>query len=258
MYPRTLGDLFRNSQLVIVGRYKNNANSATIRLTGKVGARQEVFTFAKQSFPEERSDNAFLGRVWATRRVGYLLEQVRLNGENRELRDEIIQLGTRYGIVTPYTSFLVTEDLKDIGRRNMPMDERRALDSMVQMAAPGSGGGIGSGNGTGVGSARGRSAESAVAYSKAESRMKQSDKIESPESYFTSVRTVGDKTFQLKGEEWIDTEFKDSSALPGVEVQFGSDEFFNLIATEPKLAEFFSLGKKVTVVFKGKIYHVTG
>jgi len=62
----------------------------------------------------------------------------------------------------------------------------------------------------------------------------------------------------LKGEEWIDTEFKDSSTMPKVQMQFGSDEFFNLIAREPKLAEFFSLGKNVTVVFKGKIYRVTG
>jgi Ca-activated chloride channel family protein len=250
MYPRTLGDLFKNSQLVIVGRYKNNVNSATVRLTGKVGARQEVFTFAKQSFPEERNDNAFLGRLWATRRVGYLLEQVRLNGENRELKDEIIQLGTRYGIVTPYTSFLVTEDMKDIGRRNLPMEQRRALDSMAQMSP-------GAVNGRVFGEAVTITGESAVVYSKAEKEMKESAKIASPESYFTSVRTVGDKTFQLKGEEWIDTEVKDSSALPKVEVQFGSEEFFNLIAKEPKLAEFFSLGKKVTVVFKGKIYRVT-
>jgi len=254
MYPRTLGDLFKNSQVVIVGRYKNNVNSATIRLTGKVGAREEVFTFGKQSFPEEHSDNSFLGRLWATRRVGYLLEQVRLNGENRELKDEIIQLGTRYGIVTPYTSFLVTEDMKDIGNRNIPMEQRRAMDSMSQMAPPSAG----PGSEGGMGSSRGRTGESAVVYSKAETKMKESDKIESPESYFTRVRTVGDKTFQLKGEEWIDTDVKDSSSLPKVELQFGSDDFFNLIAKEPKLAEFFSLGKKVTVVFKGKIYRVTG
>lgn len=252
MYPRALGDLFKNSQLVIVGRYKNNVNSATIRLTGKVGAREEVFTFSKQSFPEERSDNSFLGRLWATRRVGYLLEQVRLNGENHELKDEIIQLGTRYGIVTPYTSFLVTEDMKDVGRRNIPMEQRRALDSMAQMAPPSAG----PGSAGGMGSAR--TGESAVVYSKAEGKMKESDKIESPESYLTNVRTVADKTFQLKGEEWIDTEAKESSSLPKVEMQFGSDEFFNLIAKEPKLAEFFSLGKKITVVFKGKVYRVTG
>ncbi len=249
MYPRVLGDLFKNSQLVIVGRYKNNSNAATIRLTGKVGAREEVFTYNKQSFPEERSDNAFLGRLWATRRVGYLLEAIRLNGENRELKDEIIQLGTRYGIVTPYTSFLVTEDTHVMGRRNLPMEERRDLDRMAQRA-PGQGGSV-SDSVTVTG-------ESAVAYSKAENKMKRSDKIDSLENYVTSVRTVGDKTFQLKGEEWIDTQFKDSSTLPKVELQFGSDEFFNLIAREPRLAEFFSLGKKVTVVFKGKIYRVAG
>lgn len=252
MYPRALADLFKNSQLVIVGRYKNNVNSATIRLTGKVGAREEVFTFGKQSFPEEHADNSFLGRLWATRRVGYLLEQVRLNGENRELKDEIIQLGTRYGIVTPYTSFLVTEDIKEVGRRNIPMEQRRALDSMAKAN-------LGGAFGVGTPGSQGRaSGESAVVYSKAEGKMKSSDKIESPEAYFTNVRSVGDKTFQSRGEEWIDTEVKDSSSLPRVEMQFGSDEFFKLIAKEPKLAEFFSLGKKVTVVFKGKIYHVTG
>ncbi len=255
MYPRALGDLFKNSQLVIVGRYKNSASSATIRLTGKVGARDEVFTFARQSFPEEHSDNAFLGRLWGTRRVGYLLEQVRLNGENRELKDEIIKLGTRYGIVTPYTSFLVTEDNKDIVRLTMPIEQRRALDSM-KARAPGSiGGGTGDNRGRSVVEATG---ESAVVYSKAENEMKESARIANPESYFTSVRSAGEKTFQLKGEEWIDTEFNESSVLPRVEVQFGSEAFFNLIAKQPKLAEFFSLGKKITVVFKGKVYRVTG
>ena len=133
----------------------------------------------------------------------------------------------------------------------MPMEERRALDSMARMA-PGSAGGRAMSESVTV------TGESAVVYSKAEQGMKESTRLASPESYLTSVRTAGNKTFQLKGEEWIDTEFKDSSALPKVEVQFGTDEFFNLIGKEPKLAEFFSLGKKVTVVFKGKIYRVTG
>lgn len=253
-YPRTLGDLFKNSQLVIVGRYKSSLNSATLRLTGKIGAREEVFTFAKQSFPEERTDNPFLARLWATRRVGYLLEQIRLNGENRELKDEIIQLGTRYGIVTPYTSFLVTEDMKDIRSRILSMEQRRAVDSMTRMApGPGEGGGIGRSR---PGQQVQVTGESAVVYSKTEKKMKESDRVESPESYLTSIRTVGDKTFLMKGEEWVDTQLKEPSTMPKIEVQFGSEEFFNLIAREPKLADFFSLGKKVVVVFKGKVYKV--
>jgi len=248
MYPRAPGDLFKNSQLVIVGRYKNSMNSATVRLTGKVLGRDQVFTFARQTFPDERGDYPFLARLWATRRVGYLLEQIRLNGDNKELRDEIIQLGTRYGIVTPYTSFLVTEDIKHVGRQ-LPIEQRRMLDSIAQMS-PGSAGGLGSGSG------RSRTGESAVVYSKAEKKMKESNEVESPESYLTSIRSIGDKTFQLKGEEWVDTQIKEPSTLPRIEVQFGSEEFFNLIANEPKLADFFSLGKRVSVVFKGKLYKV--
>ena len=97
IYPRAIGDLFKNSQLVIVGRYKNNVNAATIRLTGKVGGREQSFRFAGQNFPAERADNAFLARLWATRRVGYLLEQVRLNGENQELKDEIARVEADIG-----------------------------------------------------------------------------------------------------------------------------------------------------------------
>jgi Ca-activated chloride channel homolog len=255
VYPRAIGDLFKNSQLVIVGRYKNNVSAATVRLTGKVGSREAVFTFAGQPFPAERGDNAFLARLWATRRVGYLLEQIRLNGENQEVRDEIIQLGTRYGIVTPYTSFLVTEDMKDIGRFAPPRERRavpvqRDLKAMAQ-AAPGMSGGEDN-----EAIRLSTSGESAVVYSQAEKKMKESDKVDSPDTYLMSMRTVGDKTFKFKGDEWIDTEFKDESTLPQVRLQFGSDEFFNLIAKEPKLAEFFALGKRVTVIYKGKVYRV--
>ena len=41
------------------------------------------------------------------RKVGYLLEEVRLHGQDPELRDEVIQLSKEHGIMTPYTSFLV-------------------------------------------------------------------------------------------------------------------------------------------------------
>jgi Ca-activated chloride channel family protein len=259
MYPRAMGDLFKNSQLVIVGRYKNSVNAATVRLTGKMGSREQTFSFASQSFPNEKTDNQFLPRLWATRRVGFLLEQIRLNGSNKELVDEIISLGTRHGIVTPYTSYLVTEDGNRVAFRDMPADQRRAAESMANARRPINGRnaqsmpGVVSNAPTGAGSGVG---DSAVVFSKAEREMKESDKDVRLDSYVSTIRTVGGKTFQLKNEEWIDTEFKDTLTLPKVELQFGSDEFFTLITKEPKLADFFSLGKKVVVVYKGKIYKV--
>ena len=54
--------------------------------------------------------NDFLPRLWATRKIGYLLTQIRLHGENPESVQAIVDLSVRYGIVTPYTSYLITED----------------------------------------------------------------------------------------------------------------------------------------------------
>ncbi len=245
MYPRNLPDLFKGSQLTIIGRYKNSVSNAAIRLTGRVGGRTETFTFAGQSFANERSDNDFLPRLWATRRVGFLMEQIRLNGENRELIDEVVALGTRYGIVTPYTSYLVTEDVKVAMRqppgspreRRMTDESKRALNS-AQMAP-----GVAEG-------------QAGVARSRADKDMAQADQAISLDSYLTTVRTVDSKTFTLKDGVWVDTEFKEGSALPRVELKFGSDEFFNLLVKEPKLAEYFSLGQKVVVIYKGKVYRV--
>jgi Ca-activated chloride channel family protein len=42
--------------------------------------------------------------------VGYLLDQIRANGEKKELKDEVIALAKRYGITTPYTSYLIVPD----------------------------------------------------------------------------------------------------------------------------------------------------
>lgn len=239
-YPRALPDLFKGSQLTIVGRYKNSMSRATVKLTGKVGSRSETFSFAGHSFPSEEKDNQFLPRLWATRRVGYLLEQIRLNGENRELVDEIVGLGTRFGIVTPYTSFLVTEDMKDqarFGQRSEQIQRRyKAMQpDMAGSSAPASG-------------------EMAVLRSREERKIKEADAADTSADSLSTVRMVGSKTFILKDETWIDTEYKAEARLPKVEVKFGSDEFFKLVTDKPALAEFFALGKKVIVVLEGKVY----
>jgi Ca-activated chloride channel family protein len=236
MYPRSLPDLFKGSQLAIVGRYKNSLDAATVRLTGRVGEREQSFTFAGQAFPSEKTDNRFLPRLWATRRVGYLLEQIRLNGENRELIDEVVALGTRFGLVTPYTSFLVTDDIKDFARNQAPGRARLLGGFSHRAAAP--------------------SGESAVLQSRAERELKQSESAPIFDQYLTGVRTVEGKTFLLKDGVWIDTEFKETDARTRITLKFGSDEFFSLLGKEPAIAEYLALGQKVIVVYKGKVYQV--
>src|SRR5205814_2300783 len=71
--------------------------------------------------------NNFIPKLWATRRVGYLLDEIRLHGESTELRDEVTELARKYGIVTPYTAYLIVEDES---KRGVPM----AAQSMPQLS----------------------------------------------------------------------------------------------------------------------------
>jgi Ca-activated chloride channel family protein len=110
VYPRDLAHLYRGEQLLVVGRYRGEG-TRQVRLTGRASNEREPRTFAFDvSFASSEPDNDWLPRLWATRKIGFLLDEIRLRGERAELRTEVVALAQRFGIVTPYTSYLVVED----------------------------------------------------------------------------------------------------------------------------------------------------
>jgi Ca-activated chloride channel family protein len=109
MYPGPLPDLFHGSQLVVFGRYSGKGPAA-IKLTGQVGKETKEFVY-ELTFPEKTGDEReFVEHLWARRKVGFLLDQIRANGEKKELVDEVVALARKYGITTPYTSYLIVPD----------------------------------------------------------------------------------------------------------------------------------------------------
>ena len=109
VYPPTLPDLFFGSQLVVLGKY-SGSGSAAVKLTGQVGKETRQFAY-DVTFPARTTeDREFVEHLWARRKVGFLLDQIRINGEQKELMDEMLALAKRYGIATPYTSYLVVPD----------------------------------------------------------------------------------------------------------------------------------------------------
>src|SRR5262249_25829839 len=107
LYPKRVPDLFAGSQLILFGRYRRPGN-VTARLTGQVAGRTRSFNYPVP-LPDRERDNSFIPRLWASRKIGYLLEEIRLHGESAELKDEVIRLSKEHGILTPYTAFLVEE-----------------------------------------------------------------------------------------------------------------------------------------------------
>ncbi len=107
VYPREVKDIFAGNQVMLLGRYKAGAPS-TVQVTGTVNGVQKAYSFPVK-FAETEADHTYLPRLWAMRRIGHLTEVAQENGNNREMVDEIVALSKRYGIISAYTSFLVTE-----------------------------------------------------------------------------------------------------------------------------------------------------
>jgi Ca-activated chloride channel family protein len=224
-YPRILPDLFKGSQLVLIGRYTGKG-PATVSLSGRVGREARTFTLENQKLARDGGHD-FLPRLWATRRVGYLLEEIRLRGPNRELVDEVRKLGLKYGIVTPYTSFLVTEG------------ERLRIDE----AAPAAEAAMRSQTVTGAGG---------VQAAKISQKFKDQEQAAHVAS--TRIQYKGDKTFYLKDGVWTDSLFSEGGRVR--EIKFNSDEYFRLLVDEPGLAKYLSVGGKLIVVYKGVTYKI--
>jgi Ca-activated chloride channel homolog len=153
IYPPAMPDLFFGSQLVVIGKYSGNG-SAAVKLAGQVGSEKREFAY-DVTFPAKTGeDREFVEHLWARRKVGFLLDQIRINGEQKELMDEMMTLAKKYGIATPYTSYLVVPDApvpvaatssSRLGGGGMASGEPKGP------AVPGIAGGGGSGFGGGVG-----------------------------------------------------------------------------------------------------------
>jgi len=149
VYPSKLGDLFCGTELRILGRYDGEGDGKLV-VTGEGGKGDQRFTYDVY-FPRREEGHGFIPRLWAIRKIGYLLDEIRLRGENRELKDEIVELAMTYGVVTPYTSFLVQEDRPVIAAR--PEEMRRGFleAQSAHDSFGGGGGGMGGYGGGGYG-----------------------------------------------------------------------------------------------------------
>ncbi len=248
VYPRAIPDVFKGSQVMLIGRYRNPISMDYVRLqlTGKSSSSNRTFFYDNLRFPLREEANDYLPRLWATRRVGWLMEQVRSNGEQKELRDEIVDLGTRYGIVTPYTSYLALEPGAQVKDITAAPPVRRTF------------GGLTGGRANAPKAADVAASNGAGAVQQSKSARAQQEAIRVSENAAPSVvRTVAGKTFYLREKVWTDAEFKADAQLPETVLKFGSDEYFALLKSKPRLAEFFALGEQVVVVFEGRVYRVT-
>jgi Ca-activated chloride channel homolog len=269
MHPSVLPDLFKGDQLAVFGRYHGNGNAA-ITLEGTVNGEHRAFTY-KAIFPAHADEHTFLPKIWATRRVGFLLDQIRLNGEARELKDEIADLARRYGIITPYTAYLITEDE---GRRNITMDQRTlqhfARDEKVKAESSRM---YHENNAL-------KSGDAAVGGAQALDVLNRADTVAAPaaanEMAFKtqvgagkagamtlqnamqnqSTRNIRGRTFYQNGSQWVDAMAQTNQNARRQQVKFNSDEYFALMRKHRDAAQYFSVGRNIQVLIGDTVYEI--
>ncbi len=280
IYPRPLGDLFEGSQLVIMGRYsgkdlagleqdRNGARTTQVVLKGLYGGEERAFEYPVSITPASQA-YPFVSKLWATRRIGWLLDQIQLNGESEEVIDELIDLSLAHGILTPYTSFIADEttDLSDRDELEMLATEetvrlqndvsggegqraamtRQAVNTATQVAPA-----------SAPASADAPADDVGVAIA---GNTNAADYEDRQEERVANVRNVGNQTLYQRGQRWVAAnatavdEEDDADQIQTV-ARF-SDDYFVLVAanTADENAILASQGRdeELMINLRGQVY----
>ena len=232
VYPKKLPDLFQNKTLFIFGRMKK-IKSGEFVISGYAEKEKKSYSYKiDNSFIDKK--NVFVSCLWAKRKIAFLLDEIRNNGEDKELINEIIKLSKKYGIITPYTSYLITdEDDKSLSFAEPIIKKKQLFDP--------------------------KSGYKSISSLQKNRIINQSQKIEemknSTKFYnFSSIKYINGKTFILKDSFWVDTEYDDSVCKNVFEIEFSNDEYFSLIDKDPELREYLSISNKLKIFYKSKCY----
>ena len=223
--PKNLPDLFREEQLTILGRYEGHGDTV-LKFRGIIGSKRHEFS-KDVHFSALEPNNDFLPHLWAQRRVAELVDEAALNGESKELRAEIERLSKKYGMLTPYTSFVDADDgslgkrydsrISDAYTEAIPMSERISRTREME------------------------------ARKSARSRMQHAD-----------TRYIGRKTFHRHRKIWVDAEYDGTSERQKIE--FDSETYYELLNHFPELARYSKLAKDaitMIICYKDVNYEIT-
>jgi Ca-activated chloride channel family protein len=234
VYPQTIPDLFNGSEIIVTGRFRDSGSSNAI-LKGKIGKDEKVYEFPVK-FGDGSSRDEYVAMIWANRRIGHLLQQMRLHGVSDELLSEVVRLSKKFGIVTEYTSYLVTGD--ELRRHDdfwrMPLSSaKKTLRGRMQVLSEDQSGSSAFNQSKNLGSQN----RAAQAPQPGEVFMGDERKT------FTNIAQVGNQAFFQSGKNWIQSNLEGNSY--DIEIKPYSRAYFQLLENDPSLGRFLALGDEV-------------
>lgn len=261
-YPKDLPDLFKGSNLLVFGRYKGSGNNVKITLSGMLNNQKKEFTITEK-FENRNDEYSFIPPIWASRRIGQLLDLIRLDGDNKEIIEEITLLARKHGIITPYTSYLILEDeeirirggrLADGLQTIPPQPELRRENEadFYRMREK-------SGRGSVVVSEEFQKLNTASNYNQMQQgseRMVYKDSKGQVRNVVQQVKSISGRAVYQQDNFWIDSELQNQKVKNQKRIQFNSDEYFKLLKDKPETSQFLALGQNVRFYYENTFYEI--
>lgn len=279
-YPPTVGDLYHGRQILLAGQFEKAVKGA-VTLKAKRGDKDIEYVWPNVSF-EPAEDATYVPRLWAGRKIAYLIDRIRLDGESTEMVREIVDLSTKYSLQTPYTSWLVAPELRDGGRgrgqemqfpwqsggmegapaaaptrdalQRLVSDEslreaeseqrdRANEDDVMFFFGGGKGGGM-----EGGGVPADAAGERAFRVAAQQARLREGLALEEQNvnTTFLSIRRIDGRTFVLVSGYLVDSTLTEEAKA--IEVQFGSVAYFDLITLRPDLRKALAASRFIVVM----------
>ncbi len=242
-------DLFAGQDLVLLTRYRGTGRTQ-FRFTGHSSTGAVTWT-STADFPERDRRNAFVARLWATQRLGYLTAERRRSGGSSEIDAEIKALGEEYGIPTEFTSYLVCEPTA-VALQSGP----RPDDQGIAPAAP-------RGQAWGVAGGMARSDRTFEA-AKASATQRSATSLATLDSVAAmapgagggnSMRRAGDRTLMWQDSVWVDTRYHMGVRI--VRVAPYSAAYFALLDALPDLRAEFAVADRIRIAGRAVAIEIT-
>lgn len=256
IFPNSLPDLYSGSELVIVGKYEINDGliftTGLIDITVKGMQGSSVVEYLYSFNIEDNHKSGFIPRIWATRKIGQLMDEIKLEGETDELINQVKTLGIKYGIVTPYTSYLIQEQrngvTKDMSLSIQDNDNDGVADGMQYKGKAANRQSEANQFYATAPTALATEGENIIGYGETVYADINGTKIDVDFAYDWDETTVTEQNNNMK--EWVSKNHPDC-----IMVKFGSDDYFDLLDQEG-FAEKLSQGKELLFEQNGQEYYV--
>ena len=216
--------------------------TTAVTITVKLQGKETVFTYPFEFKAETDAEaNNFVARLWASKKIGYLIDEMRVHGRNQELVDEIVRLSKEFGIITEYTSFLVESD-EDIPTAKAGDMARKRFSQRLSVARGPHG----------------------VAQAENMKAMKGSAQVNRSNMYYDAkgnvveydmVQNIGAKAFYQRGGSWVDATFDKEKQEPVEVVQF-TKEFFELTRKLGRDNQYLAFADNIIVNIEGQAYKI--